>query len=109
MCLLISMPQLCSKPGYIFIQIINVDNLPPVFNPSSYQITISEGFGTDMLVFYVNFSDSDTPSDDITLTLQPPQVHFQIVLLSGVGALMTTDVPLDRESLRCAYIFCCSQ
>ena len=99
MCLLISMPQLCSKPGYIFIQIINVDDLPPVFNPSSYQITISEGFGTDMLVFYVNFSDSDTPSDDITLTLQPPQVHFQIVLLSGVGALMTTDVPLDRESL----------
>ena len=92
-------PQLCSEPGYIFIQIINVDDLPPVFNPSSYQIMISEGFGADMLVFYVNFSDLDTPFEDITLTLQPPQVHFQIVLLSGAGALMTTNVPLDRETL----------
>ena len=93
------MPQLCSEPGYIFIQVINVDDLPPVFNPSSYEIMISEGFGTNMLVLYVNFSDPDTPLEDITLTLQPPQVHFEILLLSGIGALITTDVPLDRETL----------
>ena len=93
------MPQLCSEPGYIFIQVINVDDLPPVFSPSSYNIMISEGFDTNLLITYVSFSDPDTPLEDITLTLQPPQVHFQIVLLSGVGALMTTDVPLDRETL----------
>ena len=92
-------PQLCSEPGYIFIQVINVDDLPPVFEPSTYEMMISEGFGTNRLVLYVNFSDPDTPLTDITLTLQPPQVHFQIILLSGVGALMTTDVPLDRETL----------
>ena len=92
-------PQLCSDPGYIFIEVINIDDLPPVFDPSSYDIMISEGFGTNLFIVYVNFSDPDTPLEDITLTLQPPQVHFQIVLLSGVGALMTTDVPLDREIL----------
>lgn len=92
-------PKSCSEPGYIFIQVINVDDIPPVFNPDLYETMISEEFQANTLVLYVNFSDPDTPLSDIDLTLEPPQTQFQIVLLSGVGALMTTNVPLDREAV----------
>ena len=92
-------PRLCSDPGYIFIEVINVDDLPPVFNPDTYTMLISESYPANTVVLYVNFSDPDTPLTDITLQLDPPQEHFEVVLLFGVGAIMTTDVPLDRETL----------
>lgn len=92
-------PKLCSEPGYVFLEVINVDDIPPTFDPNVYEIMISEAFGANTLILYINFSDPDTPLADIILTLQPPQDHFQILLLSGVGALTTTDLPLDRETL----------
>ena len=92
-------PQQCSESGFIYIQVTNVDDLPPVFNPPTYEEMISEAFETNQLILYVNFFDPDTTLEDIVLTLDPPQTQFRIELLSGSGALMTTDIPLDRESL----------
>ena len=91
-------PRVCSEPGFIFITIVNIDDLPPIFDPSSYTEEISELFGFNRIITFVNFSDPDTPSEDITLTLEPPQSQFTILLLNGQGALMTTDQPLDRET-----------
>ena len=92
-------PQVCSAAGYIFITVVNIDDLPPVFNPNVYNLEISEGFGFNRLLTYINFTDPDTPLEDITLSLDPPQTQFTILLLSGTGALMTTDEPLDRETI----------
>ncbi len=91
-------PQVCSAAGYIFITVVNIDDIPPMFNPSVYNLDISEQFGTSRLLTYINFTDPDTPLEDITLSLDPPQTQFTILLLSGTGALMTTDEPLDRET-----------
>ncbi len=91
-------PAVCSEAGYILITVVNVDDLPPMFNPSSYSIEISEQYGSNRLVVYIEFSDPDTPNEDVTLSLDPPQSQFTILLLSGRGALMTTDIPLDRET-----------
>lgn len=91
--------QVCSQAGYIFITVVNVDDLPPVFDPTEYTLMVSEAIGASMLLAYINFTDPDTPLEDIELTLDPPQTQFTIILLSGVGALMTTNVPLDRETL----------
>ena len=92
-------PQVCSQVGFIFITVVNIDDLPPVFNPTEYTLFVSEAIGASMLLTYINFTDPDTPLEDVELTLDPPQTQFAIILLSGVGALMTTNVPLDRETL----------
>ncbi len=91
-------PQLCSRSGLINIEVVDVDDLPPVFFPTSYTADIPERFGLDRLIILVNVTDEDTPFQDLQLSLRPLQSSFQIVSLSGVGALMTTAVPLDRET-----------
>ena len=91
-------PDFCSETGYIDITIVNVDDLPPVFDPRVYQEIVSEAFEASRLVLYVNFTDPDTPLEEIELSLVPPQDEFTILLLSGRGAILTTDVPLDRET-----------
>ena len=88
-------PQFCSEEGYIFITVVNVDDLPPIFDPDMYDTAIAEDFGTDRVVLHVQYSDPDTPRDQITLSLSPPQTLFEIVQISG--ALMTTSIPIDRE------------
>ena len=92
-------PVQCSEVGTISIQVADVDDLPPVFFPTSYSADIREGFGTERLVFSVNITDADTPFADLTFSLRPPQTSFRIVPLSNVGALFTTAIPLDRESV----------
>ena len=89
-------PQLCSEPGVISITVTNVDDLPPVFDPPTYTETIAEDFGLNRVILTVQFTDPDTPATDVQLYLSPPQTLFEIVQISG--ALMTTNIPLDRES-----------
>lgn len=48
------------------------------------------------MILHVNFTDPDTPPEDVRLFLSPAQTQFQIIQISG--ALMSTDVPLDREA-----------
>ena len=88
-------PQLCSETGFISITVINIDDLPPVFAPIVYTEAISEDFGPNRVILHVNFTDLDTPPEDVRLFLSPAQTQFQIIQISG--ALMSTDVPLDRE------------
>ena len=90
-------PQLCSESGIINITITNVDDIPPVFNPSSYSITISEDYEPNREILNVEFGDEDTPLTDVVLFLSPPQPQFEIAQVSG--ALMTTNIPLDRETI----------
>jgi len=85
----------CSEPGFINITVVNVDDLPPVFEPRVYTRAIAENFPTDSVVLYVNYSDPDTPQEGVALSLSPPQTLFQIVQVSG--ALMTTNISLDHE------------
>ncbi len=87
---------LCSVEGYIFIEVINVDDLPPVFDPDEYSAAISEDYGLNRIILHVFYTDGDTPPDQVELSLSPPQTLFQIVQISG--ALMTTNIPLDRET-----------
>lgn len=89
-------PQLCSESGKITVSITNVDDIPPVFNPSDYSLTIAEDFGLNRIVLSVEFGDEDTPLTDVHLYLSPPQTLFEIAQVSG--ALMTTNIPLDRET-----------
>ena len=89
-------PQLCSEAGVINIAITNVDDIPPVFNPSEYSITISEDFDLNRVILSVEFGDEDTPLTDVLLSLSPPQTLFEIAQVSGT--LMTTNIPLDRET-----------
>ena len=89
-------PQLCSEVGFISITIVNIDDLPPVFAPTIYTEAISEDFGPNRVILHVNFTDPDTPPEDVRLILSPAQTQFQISQISG--ALMSTDVPLDRET-----------
>ncbi len=89
---------LCSEEGYIFIDVINVDDLPPVFNPDVYTASISENYDSNRIILHVSYTDQDTPPDQVVLSLSPPQTLFEIVQISG--ALMTTDIPLDRETRR---------
>ena len=91
-------PVRCSQPGYVFIEIIDVDDLPPVFSPSRYSMEIPEGFGNQRLVLFMNLTDEDTPLSDLQITLSPPQPSFQVLVVSNAAALMTTDVDLDRET-----------
>ena len=88
-------PQLCSESGVINITITNVDDIPPVFNPNSYSMTISEDFEQNREILSVDYGDEDTPLTDVILSLSPPQTLFEIAQVSG--ALMTTSIPLDRE------------
>ena len=92
------MPVRCSEPGFIFIQVINVDDIPPVFSPTTFSRDIPEGFGNQRLVFFMNLTDDDTPLQDLQLSLSPAQASFQAVLVSSGAVLMTTDTPLDRET-----------
>ena len=89
-------PQLCSESGMINITITDVDDIPPVFNPNAYTITISEDFEQNREILSVEFGDEDTPLTDVILSLSPPQTLFEIAQVSG--ALMTTNIPLDREA-----------
>ena len=89
-------PQLCSEEGTLRINVLNIDDLPPVFDPSEYQEMIFEDHGTETVVLNVLFSDDDTPKEDITLSLEPPQSLFQIVQITG--AILTTNISLDRET-----------
>ena len=89
--------QLCSEVGQIFISITNVDDLPPVFIDNLYTEIISEDFAPNRLILTVSFTDRDTPITDVQLYLSPEQTLFEIVQISG--ALMTTDIPLDHETL----------
>ena len=89
-------PQLCSESGMINITITNVDDIPPVFNPNTYSITISEDFEQNREVLSVDYGDEDTPLTNVILSLSPPQTLFEIAQVSG--ALMTTNIPLDRET-----------
>ena len=89
---------LCSEPGSIFIEILDVDDLPPVFFPTNYSTSIREGHGLQTLVLSFNVTDEDTPLQNLGLSLVPPQTSFQAVLDSNAIVLMTTNVPLDRET-----------
>ena len=89
-------PQLCSESGIINITITNVDDIPPVFNPNTYSITISEDFEQNREVLSVDYGDEDTPLTNVILSLSPPQTLFEIAQVSGT--LMTTNIPLDRET-----------
>lgn len=89
---------LCSEEGFIYIDVTNVDDLPPVFDPDLYTAAISEDYDPNRIILHVSYTDGDTPPDQIMLSLSPPQTLFQIVQISG--ALMTTDIPLDRETTR---------
>ena len=91
-------PQLCSEPGIIFIAVVNLDDLPPMFSPTDVSVDISEGVSAQSLVLLVNITDEDTPLENLDLFLVPPQPSFSILLLSGSAAIMTTDIGLDRET-----------
>ena len=90
-------PQLCSEPGEITVTVVNVDDIPPVFDQSDYSRTIREDFDLNRVILTVQVSDEDTPMTDVQLYLTPPQSLFEIAQISG--ALMTTNFPLDRETL----------
>ena len=91
-------PQRCSEPGYIFIAVLNLDDLPPVFFPSTISVEIPENFGAQRLVLVMNITDEDTPLQNLELSLIPPQSTFQITLISNMATITTTDVPVDRET-----------
>ena len=88
-------PRHCSEPGSVNITVVNVDDLPPRFDPSVYTRAIAEDFPLNTVILYVSYSDPDTPQEGVTLSLSPPQTLFQIAQVSG--ALMTTNVSLDHE------------
>ena len=91
-------PRRCSEIGYIFVNVVDVDDLPPVFFPTSYSIEIPEAFESMLFVLNVNITDEDTALEDLTIFLHPLQSMFQVIL-DGSDKLVitTTDTPLDRE------------
>ena len=89
-------PQLCSDPGHIFINVLDSDDVPPVFNPSYYERKVSELFGTDQLLLEVSVTDEDTDVADLVFTLSPQYPQFRVVQVSG--NIFTTTTPLDYES-----------
>lgn len=91
-------PQLCSEPGNIFITVVDLDDLPPMFSSTNVSADISESASSQSLVLLVNITDEDTPLENLDFFLQPLQPSFSILLRSGSAAIMTTDVALDRET-----------
>ena len=90
--------QKCSEVGFIFINVVDVDDIPPVFSPTDYTIEIPENFGSQRLVLYINITDGDTSLEDLDISLRPPQSSFQVMVGGpNVLAVSTTLTPLDRE------------
>ena len=89
-------PKKCSDPGYIIINVIDLDDVAPVFNPKSYSRSISELFGADMSVLVVSVTDEDTSVVDLTFELIPEQTKFVIQQVTGI--IRTTSDLVDYES-----------
>ena len=92
-------PQHCSANGTIFVAIVNV--VAPQFVPNIYTISISENFGPNQALLTTVVSDTDTPLDEVVLSLSPPQPNFEIVQVTGV--IMTTGLPLDNSVTKYSF------
>lgn len=99
------MESQCSEVGFISVRVTDVDDIPPVFSPTIYVTEIPEGYGSVRLVLYVNITDGDTSLEDLTVSLDPPQSSFQVMVGGpNVLAISTTSIPLDRET-QSRYVF----
>lgn len=89
-------PQHCSAVGYIYIAVVDVDDVPPMFVPGEYSATISELYGTNTFIFNVTIEDIDTLPSDLVLRLSPEQPLFTIQQVTG--SIYTSSIPLDYET-----------
>ena len=94
----------CSEVGYILINIVDVDDLPPVFSSATYSADIPEDFAPMQPVLNVSLTDRDTTLQDLDITLMPPQSQFQITIEANNGVAISTASPLDRET-QSLYMF----
>ena len=89
-------PPLCSDPGYIFVVVTDSDDVPPEFDPDSYEINIDELFNADVLIVDVNVSDLDTSNADLVFSLVPEYPQFRVQQVTG--DIYTTSTLLDYEA-----------
>ena len=86
----------CSATGYIYIEVVDVDDVPPVFEPREYSTVISELFGTNTFILNVSFTDVDTVASDLVFHLSPQQPLFTIEQVTG--SIYTSSISLDYET-----------
>ncbi|XP_059614956.1 cadherin-23 [Phlebotomus argentipes] len=84
----------------VAINVIDVQDQPPVFVNAPYSATIEENTPADTSVMTIKAMDGDTGNPrEILLSLdQEKNHHFRLKSTGdGEAVLMTTEVPLDRE------------
>lgn len=87
----------------VSINVIDVQDQPPVFVNAPYSVTIPENTPADTSILDIVAVDGDTGSPrPIELSLEnEPKGHFRLAPIgehgSGRARLLTTDRPIDRE------------
>lgn len=85
----------------VSVNIVDVQDQPPVFQNAPYSATIQENMPEDSSVLVVSAMDGDTGSPrPLLLTLENEfKGHFKLepIGLTGKAVLYTTNIPIDRE------------
>lgn len=90
-----------SAMATISVNVVDVQDQPPVFNNAPYSATIEENMPADSSVLTIMAMDGDTGSPrPIWLELEDePNGHFKLEPNGkpGQAVIYTTDIPIDRE------------
>ena len=78
----------------IILNIVDVNDNPPIFDPSLYNVSVGEGVPLDTSVVTVTANDIDTPPHSVVVYSLIGSSDFQIDQSSG---LITTAGDIDRE------------
>lgn len=87
----------------ISINVIDVQDQPPVFMNAPYSATIPENTPEDTSVLTITAADGDTGNPrPVVLSIEnEPKGHFKLEPIGAIGdgkaMLYTTDIPIDRE------------
>lgn len=88
----------------ISINLIDIQDQPPVFINAPYSITLQENTAPDVSVLSIKAKDGDTGNPrPVLITLEDDvRGHFRLEALNTTDMshvkLITTDIPLDRET-----------
>lgn len=87
----------------ISINVIDVQDQPPVFVNAPYSTTIQENTPEDTSILTISAADGDTGNPrPVVLSIEnEPKGHFKLEAVGKIGdgkaVLYTTDIPIDRE------------
>lgn len=88
----------------VSINVIDVQDQPPVFSNAPYSVTIEENTPADTSVLTIVAVDGDTgnPRPVVLSLINEPGGHFRLEPIgdpaNGRATVMTTEVPIDREN-----------